>query len=312
MPDVETIKPADALRDSWVDVGLPASWRPYARLARLDRPIGTWLLLWPCWQGAALAVNQTQEYWTFGYHLALFAIGALVMRGAGCTYNDIVDRDLDARVARTAGRPIPSGQVSVRAAVIFMIAQTQIGLLVLLQFNEFTIWLGLLALAPVAIYPFMKRITNWPQAVLGLTFNWGALVGWSAAAGDLSMSAIALYAGCWAWTMGYDTIYAHQDKEDDSLIGIGSTALALGEWSKPFLGLFYGVAVVLWAVSGELSGLGGLFWIGLALTAAHMAWQALTVDLANPQSCLKLFRANRETGLILFAAILAGSNWGLD
>jgi 4-hydroxybenzoate polyprenyltransferase len=238
--------------------------------------------------------------------LVLFLIGSAVMRGAGCTYNDIVDRDIDGKVARTAGRPIPSGQVRVAGAIVFLIAQLLIGLIVLMQFNAFTFWLGLASMIPVAIYPFMKRFTQWPQAVLGLAFNWGALVGWSAATGSLSLAPVLLYFGCWAWTMGYDTIYAHQDKEDDALVGVGSTALALGAWTKPALAGFYGAAILLWLVSGALCGLSLAFYAGLALAAGHFAWQTLTVQLDNAGSCLRVFRSNRDLGALITAAVLAG------
>jgi 4-hydroxybenzoate polyprenyltransferase len=305
MSDAAT-RPLDAPPQSWVDVYAPAHWRPYLRLARADRPIGTWLLFWPCAFAALLALTQGAGPWTTLWHLILFLIGSAVMRGAGCTYNDIVDRDIDAQVARTAGRPIPSGQVGVPMAIAFLIAQLLIGLIVLLQFNGFTVWLGLASMIPVAIYPFMKRFTQWPQAVLGLAFNWGALVGWSAATGGLGLAPVLLYLGCWAWTMGYDTIYAHQDKEDDALVGVGSSALALGEWTKPALAAFYGAAIVCWLVAGWLCWLGWPFYLGLALAAGHFAWQAVSVRLDDAGSCLAVFRSNRDLGAIVTAAILAG------
>lgn len=240
------------------------------------------------------------------WHLILFLIGSAVMRGAGCTYNDIVDRDIDSKVARTAGRPIPSGQVSVAAAAVFLAAQLLVGLLVLLQFNGFTVWLGLASMIPVAIYPFMKRVTQWPQAVLGLAFNWGALVGWSAAAGSLGLAPVLLYLGCWAWTMGYDTIYAHQDKEDDALVGVGSTALALGDATKTAVAWFYAAAIVLWLIAGLLCGLSWVFVAALALAAGHFTWQVLSVQLDDAASCLKAFRSNRDAGTLVTLAILAG------
>jgi len=219
--------------ECWIDRRLPAAWRPYCRLMRLDRPIGTWLLLFPCWWSAALAAEGWPDLWLF----ALFAIGAVVMRGAGCTVNDWADRDFDGKVARTAARPIPSGAVSPRQALIFLVAQLLVGLLVLLQLNWFAIGVGAASLLLVFPYPFMKRITYWPQAWLGLTFNWGALVGWAAVRGDLTLAPVLLYIAGVFWTLGYDTIYAHQDKEDDILVGVKSTALALGEntvaWASP-------------------------------------------------------------------------------
>ncbi len=220
---------ADAVAGNWVDRNAPAVARPYLRLARMDRPIGTWLLLFPCWWSLALAeVSRLQPYPNVWY-LALFAVGALAMRGAGCAYNDYVDRDYDAQVARTASRPIPSGQVRPRQALLFAVALALVGFVVLIQFNTFTIWLGISSLGLVALYPFMKRITYWPQLVLGLAFNWGALMGWAAVKGSLSAAPLLLYAGSVLWTIGYDTIYAHQDKEDDLMLGLKSTALRFGE-----------------------------------------------------------------------------------
>lgn len=301
-----TTRPLDAPRLSWVDLYPPVWSQPYLRLARADRPIGTWLLFWPCAFAALLATTQGAGPWTTVWHLVLFLIGSAVMRGAGCTYNDIVDRDIDAKVARTAGRPIPSGQVGVPAAIAFLIAQLLAGLIVLLQFNTFTIWLGLASMIPVAVYPFMKRFTQWPQAVLGLAFNWGALVGWSAATGSLGLAPVLLYLGCWAWTMGYDTIYAHQDKEDDALVGVGSSALALGDWTKPALAAFYGAALVLWQLAGVMCGLSWAFYVGLALAAAHFTWQTLSVRLDDASSCLFVFRSNRDLGALMTVSVLAG------
>jgi 4-hydroxybenzoate polyprenyltransferase len=236
--------------------------------------------------------------------LALFFVGAFAMRGAGCTYNDIVDRDLDASVERTRSRPIPSGKVSVFSAGVFLVAQALVGFAVLLSFNVFTIGLGIASLAIVAVYPFMKRITYWPQIVLGLAFSWGALMGWAAAFARLDAPALLLYAGAIAWVIGYDTIYAHQDREDDALIGIKSTALLFGERTKPMLALFYGLAVILVGVAGLISGAGLVFAIGLLAFAAHLAWQIARLDIADPDRCLALFKSNRDAGLILFAGLL--------
>ncbi len=282
----------------------PAPLRPYLKLARIDRPIGTWLLLFPCWWGLALALAQWQE-WPDWRLLALFAVGALVMRGAGCTYNDIVDRDIDARVARTAGRPIPSGQVSVARAVAFLGLQLLAGLAVLLQLNGFTIWLGVASLALVFTYPFMKRITYWPQAWLGLTFNWGALMGWAAVTGALAWPPVLLYLAGIAWTLGYDTIYAHQDKEDDALIGVKSTALKFGAGTKPWLAGFYGATLLLMLAAGLAAGLGWPYLLALAGVALHFAWQVATLDLDDSASCLGRFRSNRFVGWILLAGIVA-------
>ena len=249
---------------NWVDTLAPAWSRPYLRLSRLDRPIGSWLLLIPCWWSAALAAVAVHASAPSLLRLVLFFIGAFAMRGAGCTWNDIVDRDLDKSVERTASRPIPSGQVSVRQAAAFLVLQALVGLAVLLSFNGFTIALGIASLVIVAVYPFMKRITYWPQIVLGLAFSWGALMGWAAALGRLDLPALLLYAGSISWVIGYDTIYAHQDREDDALIGIKSTALLFGPRTKPMLALFYGVAVVLLGAAGYTAGAGFVFALGLA------------------------------------------------
>lgn len=289
---------------NWVDTRAPAWSRPYLRLARLDRPIGSWLLLLPCWWSSALAAVAAHQVAPRVSHLVLFFIGAFAMRGAGCTWNDIVDRDLDASVERTRSRPIPSGQVSVAQAAAFLVLQALVGLLVLVSFNSFTILLGIASLAIVAVYPFMKRITYWPQIVLGLAFSWGALMGWAAAFGRLGLPALLLYAGSIAWVIGYDTIYAHQDREDDALIGIKSTALLFGERTKPILSAFYALAVVLIAAAGFLAGAGAVFAIGLLVFAAHLAWQVVRLDIADPDLCLTLFKSDRDAGLILFAGLL--------
>jgi 4-hydroxybenzoate polyprenyltransferase len=289
---------------NWVDTRAPAWSRPYLRLARLDRPIGSWLLLLPCWWSSALAAVAAHRVAPRVIHLVLFFIGAFAMRGAGCTWNDIVDRDLDASVERTRSRPIPSGQVSVAQAAAFLVLQALVGLLVLVSFNRFTILLGIASLAIVAVYPFMKRITYWPQIVLGLAFSWGALMGWAAAFGRLGLPPLLLYAGSIAWVIGYDTIYAHQDREDDALIGIKSTALLFGERTKPILSAFYALAVVLIAAAGFLAGARAVFAIGLLVFAAHLAWQVVRLDIADPDLCLALFKSDRDAGLILFAGLL--------
>jgi 4-hydroxybenzoate polyprenyltransferase len=289
---------------NWVDGLAPAWSRPYLRLARLDRPIGSWLLLLPCWWSAALAAVAAHEAAPSLIHLALFFVGAFAMRGAGCTWNDIVDRELDRSVERTRSRPIPSGQVSVRQAAIFLVLQALVGFAVLISFNRFTIALGIASLAIVAVYPFMKRITYWPQIVLGLAFSWGALMGWAAAFGRLDAPAFLLYAGSIAWVIGYDTIYAHQDREDDALIGIKSTALLFGESTKPMLGVFYTLAALLLGAAGFAAGAGFVFALGLLAFAAHLAWQIARLDIADPDRCLALFKSNRNAGLILFAGLL--------
>jgi 4-hydroxybenzoate polyprenyltransferase len=289
--------------DNWVDRLAPAWTRPYLRLARLDRPIGSWLLLMPCWWSVGLAAVRAREGVNL-WHLVLFLVGAFAMRGAGCTWNDIVDRDLDARVERTRSRPIPSGQVTVVAAAAFLALQALVGLAVLLQFNRFTIYVGLASLAVVAVYPFMKRITYWPQIVLGLAFSWGALMGWPATFARLDPPAILLYAGAISWVIGYDTIYAHQDREDDALIGIKSTALLFRERTKPMLALFYALAVALLALAGFSAGAGLIFALGLLAFALHLAWQIARLDVDDPVNCLAVFKSNRDAGLILFAGLV--------
>jgi 4-hydroxybenzoate polyprenyltransferase len=289
---------------NWVDTVAPAWSRPYLRLARLDRPIGSWLLLLPCWWSAALAAIAAGSAAPSVAHIALFFIGAFAMRGAGCTWNDIVDRDLDASVERTRSRPIPAGQVSVKQAFAFLALQALLGFLVLISFNGFTIALGIASLAIVAVYPFMKRITYWPQIVLGLAFSWGALMGWAAAFGRLDSPAFLLYAGAIAWVIGYDTIYAHQDREDDALIGIKSTALLFGERTKRMLSLFYGLAVLLIGAAGFAAGAGLVFALGLLAFAGHLAWQVVRLDIDDPDRCLALFKSDRDAGLILFAGML--------
>ncbi len=234
----------------------------------------------------------------------LFLIGAIVMRGAGCTWNDLMDRDIDAKVERTRSRPIPSGQIGVKAAVVFLVVQALVGLLVLAQFNGFTIMLGIASLAVVAIYPLMKRVTYWPQIFLGLAFSWGALMGWAAVFGRLDLPALLLYAGSIAWVIHYDTIYAHQDSEDDALLGLKSTALLFGRRTRPALAVFSALAVLLIGLAGLSAGAGAVFAIGLIAFALHLAWQIHTIEIADPALCLRLFKSNRDAGLILFAALI--------
>ena len=298
---------ADAPPGNWVDRRAPASVRPFLRLMRVDRPIGTWLLLFPCWWSLALAsVTQSRPY-PPPLYLALFAIGAFVMRGAGCAYNDYVDRDFDARVARTASRPIPSGQVTPAEALSLVVVLSLIGLGVLLQFNAYTVWLGIASLAVVALYPFAKRFTYWPQFVLGLAFNWGALVGWSSVKGSLALPAGLLYVGSVLWTIGYDTIYAHQDREDDLIVGVKSTAIRLGEASPQWVAIFFAVALTLFAVAGHLAGAHLVYFLGLALATAHAIWQVRSLDIDDPDRCLVLFKSNRDFGLLIFGATFLSS-----
>ncbi len=290
---------------NWVDTLAPAWARPYLRLARFDRPIGSWLLLIPCWWSAALAAGAGETVAGLPATLALFFVGAFAMRGAGCAWNDIADRDLDARVERTRSRPIPSGQIGVRQALAFLVALALTGLVVLLQFNGFAIGVGIASLGIVAIYPFMKRVTSWPQIVLGLAFSWGALMGFAAAFSTLGAAAFLLYAGSIAWVVGYDTIYAHQDREDDALIGVKSTALLFGARTRIALAIFYALAVVLIGAALWQCGSGVAAWAGLAAFAAHLAWQTAALRIDDPALCLRLFRSNRDAGLILFAGLLA-------
>lgn len=293
----------DIRSGDWIDRVLPGPARPYARLARLDRPIGTWLLLFPCWWGLALA----SPGWPDLRMMALFAVGAVVMRGAGCTVNDILDRDIDRLVERTRGRPIASGQVRVRQALAFLVIQLALGLAVLLQFNATTVGLGALSLALVFTYPLMKRITWWPQAFLGLTFNWGALVGWTAVTDSLDMlPALVLYGAGITWTLGYDTIYAHQDKEDDARIGVKSTALRLGERSKIWIYGFYTLTFGGMLAAGALAGIDWPFRLVMGAALMQLAWQVATWIPDDPADCLTKFRSNRWFGWLVLAAIVAG------
>ncbi|HUO99212.1 MAG TPA: 4-hydroxybenzoate octaprenyltransferase [Rhizomicrobium sp.] len=303
-------KPADAVAAALVDRA-PAGLQPYLRLMRLDRPIGTWLLYWPCVFG--LAMGATADSRPFGtlhdiWYVILFGLGAIVMRGAGCTYNDIVDRDFDAAVARTRGRPIPSGAVSVLQAWLFAAGLCLVGLMILLSLNETAILLGAASLLLVAAYPFMKRITWWPQAWLGLTFNWGAILGFAAQTETVDTADLMLYAGLFFWTLGYDTIYAHQDKDDDALIGVKSTARLLGSKSREWILGFYAVSFTLILAAGFAEHAGWTYVILMLLAGAHMLWQVNRLDIDSSATCLKLFRANRETGALIALALIA-STW---
>jgi len=303
-------KPLDSVSTSWVD-HTPPEAQPYLRLARLDRPIGTWLLFWPCVFGLILGAVADGRAFTSRHDLwllILFGIGAIVMRGAGCTFNDIVDRDIDARVARTRDRPIPSGAVSVKQAAVFLVAQCAIGLVILLQLNWLAIELGVASLGLIAIYPFMKRVTWWPQAWLGLTFNWGAVMGYAAQAGHLDAAAIILYAGCFFWTLGYDTIYALQDLEDDALAGVKSTALLFGRNAKRWIAMFYAASFALLATAGLAAHLGPLFLLLIVPAGAHLLWQARELDIGSAASALRLFRANRDAGALAALAYFV-SGW---
>jgi 4-hydroxybenzoate polyprenyltransferase len=281
----------------------PPALLPYLRLGRLDRPIGTWLLLFPCWWGTALAAGPG-----VGEHALLFVLfgfGSVVMRAAGCTINDIIDRDLDGAVARTRTRPIPSGAVGLKGAFAFLGLLLVLGLAIVLALPPFARWVAIASLPLVVTYPFMKRITWWPQLFLGITFNWGALVGYAAVAGSLGAPALLLYLAGIFWTLGYDTIYAHQDRNDDALIGIKSSARRLGSNTRPFLFAVYGIAALLFAASAYAAGLGMLFWLGLAATLAHLGWQAAVVDIDDPADCGAKFRANRFVGWLFLCGLIA-------
>ena len=275
---------------------------PFVQLARLDRPIGWWLLLLPCWWSAALA-GLAAGHGPNPWHVLLFLIGAIAMRGSGSTWNDIIDRDIDARIERTRGRPLPSGRISLRAAKIFLVAELAIGALVLFSFNWFAIATGVASLAIVAIYPYMKRFTFWPQAVLGLAFAWGGLMGWACAFGSLAWPAVLIYAAAIFWTIGYDTIYAMQDQRDDAIVGVRSTARLFAANVRSGVAIFYVLAVASAAMAIAWVG-GGLFaWIGLAAFALHLTWQVRTIRPGDTALALMLFRSNRDAGLILFAGL---------
>jgi 4-hydroxybenzoate polyprenyltransferase len=304
--------PADAVAAGWVE-HMPSALQPYLRLMRLDRPVGTWLLYWPCVFGLLLGAAADERRfldWRDFYYVALFGVGALVMRGAGCTFNDIIDRDIDAQVARTRGRPIPSGAISTWGAVLFLVVQCLIGLAILLQFNLFAVALGASSLLLVAAYPFMKRITWWPQAWLGLTFNWGALLGFAAQTGRLDVGDALLYAGLFFWTLGYDTIYAHQDKADDELIGVKSTARLFGASSRKWILRFYCVAFTLILAAGFTEHTGWPFAFVMLAAGAHLRWQVRRLDIDSTENCLAIFRSNRETGALIALAFAVASWFG--
>jgi 4-hydroxybenzoate polyprenyltransferase len=286
----------------WV-ARLPQAWRPYALLMRLDRPIGSWLLFLPgLWAFAMVAPDWRQGLWLS----ALFGLGAVLMRGAGCVVNDLWDRDLDRQVERTAGRPLASGALRARHALVFLALVLAAALLILLQLNRAAQWLGVASLLPVVLYPLAKRVTDWPQAVLGVIFSWAAPMGYAAVTGGLDLAALALWAAGFCWILGYDTIYAHQDREDDALVGIRSSALRLGDKTRPFLILCYGLTMGLLALAGWLTGLAPWYLLGLALPGAMLARQVIQLDIADPALCLRLFKANRDVGLAIAAAFLLG------
>lgn len=292
---------SDIRSNGWISL-FPRAVQPYLILMRADRPIGTWLLLFPCWWAVVFA-SQGRADWMM---LVLFALGSFIMRGAGCVMNDLADRNLDGQVARTKTRPIPNGDVTPMQAAAFMGTLCLAGLAILVQFNPFSIALGVGSLALVFIYPFCKRFTYWPQVVLGLTFNWGALLGWAAVTGRLDPAAFCLYIAGLFWTLGYDTIYAHQDKEDDVMVGIKSTALKLGEKTKPALLVFYGLCLTSLVSAGVLMQVSVYYYLGLGAVALHFIHQVVSLDIDNPARCLALFKANSQIGWLVLGAILLG------
>jgi len=299
----DTFTHTDIVSDGWIDRRMPEWSRPYLKLARLDRPTGIWLLLLPCWWAIALASPTAAT----GIGMTvLFTVGAIVMRGAGCTVNDIIDRKIDAQVERTKGRPLPSGQVSLFAALVFLGLELLLGLLVLIQLNMLTVILGVASLVLVGVYPLMKRLTWWPQAFLGLTFNWGAIMGWSAVTGHVGLGAILLYAAGFCWTLVYDTIYAHQDTRDDATAGVKSTARWFGRFSRFWLLGFAVAMLALLELAGDVAGLGPVFQYALILVAAHLAWLVLLWKIDDPRDCLNRFKANRWTGLLVVLALVLG------
>lgn len=305
------LKPADALRQHWTDA-LPSAWRPYAQLSRLDRPIGWQLLVLPCWMGIAIARTGFGFFWEDARLALLFLIGAVAMRGAGCTYNDILDHDIDAKVERTRLRPLPSGAVSLRGAWIWLFAQCLVGLGVLLALPRFAQIVALIAIPLVALYPLMKRITWWPQAWLGIVFSWGALVGGAAASpgAGVPLEAIALYTGCIAWTIAYDTIYALQDREDDALVGVRSTARLFADQWRMWTSVFYALALALWTGAGAIAGSGLIVAVALSLVGAALVWPLLqSVNDTRPETSLAAFKRNAPIGLVVLFAFALEPAW---
>jgi len=322
MDDIQTRgnqgRVADAPSRHWVYRALPRWLWPYAQLARWDRPIGWWLLMWPCWWSAAMAAAagaqagaQLADVLPSPWHLLLLMVGAIAMRGAGCTYNDLVDEGIDARVARTRSRPLPSGQVTRRQAWAFLLLQCLVGLVVLLQFNWFAVAVGFASILTVAIYPFMKRVTDWPQLFLGFAFSWGALMGWAAHFGNLTLAPVLLYFGSILWVIGYDTLYAHQDKEDDALVGVRSTARLFGARTKQALVVLYSLALLFFVVAFANAAVPMPALAGLVAAAAHMARQIRVLDIDDPDQCLKLFKSNSTVGWLIFLGLLGGGVWAV-
>ena len=306
-PDARPGMVADAQAGNWVDRFAPDWLKPYARLARWDRPIGFWLLFWPCAFSLSLAAIVRPVDGFDVQALLLCFVGAVAMRGAGCTFNDIVDTQIDMQVERTRSRPIPSGQVTRLQATLFLALQAAVGAAVLFQFNALTIWLGIASLALVAIYPFMKRVTWWPQLFLGLAFSWGTLIGWTSQVASIGPTSLLLYAGCVLWTIGYDTIYALQDVEDDALIGVRSTARLFGSRSRPIVGLFYAASIACWLAAALLAGADALLLGLMVVPAGLLGWQVRTLDPADANDALTKFRSNHWVGLALTLALLTAA-----
>ncbi|MDG1707225.1 MAG: 4-hydroxybenzoate octaprenyltransferase [Emcibacteraceae bacterium] len=300
--------PEDTDHRSWVNKISPDFAWGYLQLMRADRPIGTWLLLWPCLWSIILASHYYGSLETIPNikFIILFGIGAFVMRGAGCVVNDLWDREADGQVERTKGRPLPSGRVSIFGAFVFLGLLSLIGLSILMELNQFTIIVGVFSLVLIVIYPLMKRVTYWPQLMLGFTFNWGALMGWAAVSGEIKLPALILYTAGIFWTLGYDTIYAHQDKEDDLVVGVKSTALRFGDKTHQWLSVFYTICFLLILVSGYLSNLNVWFYAAMTTAGIHLIWQLKTLIIDDRELCLKLFKSNHHFGVLVFISMLIG------
>jgi 4-hydroxybenzoate polyprenyltransferase len=296
-PDLSDIHFAD-----WVERWLPKAWRPYARLARLDRPVGTWLTLLPC---LAALVQAAHDVPTLS-RLVVFSLGALIMRSAGSTANDIADRKFDSHVERTRFRPLASGQLRARQALVFLAVELSLAALLLVFLNSFTRWLAVGVLPLVFIYPLCKRFTHWPQAILGAAFNWGMLMAWSDTRGYVPLGAIIMWLGSITWQIGYDTIYAYVDVKDDARLGLRSTAILFGDQGRRWISAFYVATVICWSVGGWLLSMSASYDMGMLLLALHLGWQAIRVDISRPDLSFRLFRANILTGCILLLASLAG------
>ena len=304
MPKYFDHKNSDIPKNNWVDRIAPTAARPYLRLARIDRPIGTWLLLLPGWW--ALSIAPKAGGMPDPFLFMLFGAGAILMRAAGCIINDLFDRKFDSSVARTANRPLASGAITIPHAFIFLLVLFTLSLLILAQFNRLSVIIGFLSLILIIPYPLMKRITWWPQAWLGLTFNWGAILGWTVINNEITISTLLLYGAGFFWTMSYDTIYAHQDKSDDSIIGIQSTARLFGSKSRFYICIFFIISLLLLLLCGFFSNLSWPYYIGLMLAALHAIWQTFTINFDDPKCCLFYFKSNRDFGLIILVAIILG------